>query len=63
MLVDILIDVPVYPSFVCCCYSLLQGEGLAGAKVTVDGQLEATTDASGYYQLLNVTAGTYTVEV
>ena len=41
----------------------LQGEGVANAKVYVDGNLVATTNDAGYYRLLNITANTYKIQV
>ena len=43
--------------------SVIQGAGVANAKVYVDGDLVTTTDESGQYRLMNVTTGTYKIKV
>lgn len=43
--------------------SVIQGAGVANAKVYVDGDLVTTTDESGQYRLMNVTTGTYKIQV
>ena len=36
---------------------------MANAKVYVDGTLVATTDDSGKYRLVNITTGSYKIQV
>ena len=46
----------VHAVHACPC---MQGEGVGGAKVYVNGHLAATTDTTGTYSLSNITSGSY----
>jgi len=46
-----------------CAFFVPQGEGVAGAKVYVDGRAVSRTDETGSYQLFNITTGTYIIQV
>lgn len=41
----------------------MQGSGVAGATVFIDGKKQATTNLDGTYHLENMKTGTYTVKV
>lgn len=38
---------------------ILQGKGIAGAKVYLNTEMKATTDSNGKYRLYNMTSGLY----
>ncbi|HEY3420632.1 MAG TPA: right-handed parallel beta-helix repeat-containing protein [Methanomassiliicoccales archaeon] len=46
-----------------CTLKDASGKAVAGAKVTLSNGMSATTDANGYFELKNVTSGSYTLTI
>ena len=57
-----IISIHIFHMYQCHC-GLFQGEGIEGAGIYFSDEIQGKTDDNGYFQLLNVSTGSYNIKV